>query len=278
MFFRISYNGDAMFSFFLDLSPVIQALIATIFTWAVTMLGASIVFFFREVKKSIMDALLGFSAGVMIAASFWSLLSPAIELADSMNMISWLVVFLGFFSGGLLLFLGDKLYDFIQRKNDKIKISEKVKRSFMLVFSITLHNFPEGLVIGVAFGSLAYSIEGSTLASALTLALGIGLQNFPEGSAVSLPLRRDGFSRKKAFFFGQLSGVVEPIAAVIGAILVLKIQSLLPFLLSFAAGAMIYVVVEELIPESQSNKKKDLMALFTLIGFSIMMILDVALG
>lgn len=278
MFFRISYNGDVMFSFFLDLSPVIQALIATIFTWAVTMLGASIVFFFREVKKSIMDALLGFSAGVMIAALFWSLLSPAIELADSMNMISWLVVFLGFFSGGLLLFLGDKLYDFIQRKNDKIKISEKVKRSFMLVFSITLHNFPEGLVIGVAFGSLAYSIEGSTLASALTLALGIGLQNFPEGSAVSLPLRRDGFSRKKAFFFGQLSGVVEPIAAVIGAILVLKIQSLLPFLLSFAAGAMIYVVVEELIPESQSNKKKDLMALFTLIGFSIMMILDVGLG
>ena len=278
MFFRISYNGDVMFSFFLDLSPVVQALIATIFTWAVTMLGASIVFFFREVKKSIMDALLGFSAGVMIAASFWSLLSPAIELADSMNMISWLVVFLGFFSGGLLLFLGDKLYDFIQRKNDKIKISEKVKRSFMLVFSITLHNFPEGLVIGVAFGSLAYSIEGSTLASALTLALGIGLQNFPEGSAVSLPLRRDGFSRKKAFFFGQLSGVVEPIAAVIGAILVLKIQSLLPFLLSFAAGAMIYVVVEELIPESQSNKKKDLMALFTLIGFSIMMILDVGLG
>ena len=278
MFFRISYNGDVMFSFFLDLSPVIQALIATVFTWAVTMLGASIVFFFREVKKSIMDALLGFSAGVMIAASFWSLLSPAIELADSMNMISWLVVFLGFFSGGLLLFLGDKLYDFIQRKNDKIKISEKVKRSFMLVFSITLHNFPEGLVIGVAFGSLAYSIEGSTLASALTLALGIGLQNFPEGSAVSLPLRRDGFSRKKAFFFGQLSGVVEPIAAVIGAILVLKIQSLLPFLLSFAAGAMIYVVVEELIPESQSNKKKDLMALFTLIGFSIMMILDVGLG
>ena len=147
-----------------------------------------------------------------------------------------------------------------------------------MFFSITLHNIPEGLVVGVAFGSLAYSLEGSTLASALTLALGIGLQNFPEGSAVSLPLRREGLSRKKAFFFGQLSGVVEPIAAIIGAILVLKIQVLLPFLLAFAAGAMIYVVVEELIPESQSNKKKDLMALFTLIGFSIMMILDVALG
>ena len=245
------------------------------------MLGASIVFFFREVKKGIMDALLGFSAGVMIAASFWSLLSPAIDMANSMEMISWLVVFLGFFSGGLLLFLGDKVYDFMRkkmRKKDSSSTSHRLKRCLMLVFSITLHNIPEGLVIGVAFGSLAYGLEGSTLASALTLALGIGLQNFPEGSAVSLPLRREGLSRKKAFFFGQLSGVVEPIAAIIGSILVLKIQVLLPFLLAFAAGAMIYVVVEELIPESQSNKKKDLMALFTLIGFSIMMILDVALG
>ena len=257
-----------------------QAFLATLFTWGVTMLGASIVFFFREVKKGIMDALLGFSAGVMIAASFWSLLSPAIDMANSMKMISWLVVFLGFFSGGLLLFLGDKLYDFMQKKMRKrvSTTSHRLKRCLMLVFSITLHNIPEGLVVGVAFGSLAYSLEGSTLASALTLALGIGLQNFPEGSAVSLPLRREGLSRKKAFFFGQLSGVVEPIAAIIGTILVLKIQVLLPFLLAFAAGAMIYVVVEELIPESQSNKKKDLMALFTLIGFSIMMILDVALG
>ena len=269
-----------MINFFQELSPVMQAFLATLFTWGVTMLGASIVFFFREVKKGIMDALLGFSAGVMIAASFWSLLSPAIDMANSMKMISWLVVFLGFFSGGLLLFLGDKLYDFMQKKMRKREFitSHRLKRCLMLVFSITLHNIPEGLVVGVAFGSLAYSLEGSTLASALTLALGIGLQNFPEGSAVSLPLRREGLSRKKAFFFGQLSGVVEPIAAIIGTILVLKIQVLLPFLLAFAAGAMIYVVVEELIPESQSNKKKDLMALFTLIGFSIMMILDVALG
>ena len=269
-----------MINFFQELSPVMQAFLATLFTWGVTMLGASIVFFFREVKKGIMDALLGFSAGVMIAASFWSLLSPAIDMANSMKMISWLVVFLGFFSGGLLLFLGDKLYDFMQKKMRKrvSTTSHRLKRCLMLVFSITLHNIPEGLVVGVAFGSLAYSLEGSTLASALTLALGIGLQNFPEGSAVSLPLRREGLSRKKAFFFGQLSGVVEPIAAIIGTILVLKIQVLLPFLLAFAAGAMIYVVVEELIPESQSNKKKDLMALFTLIGFSIMMILDVALG
>ena len=156
--------------------------------------------------------------------------------------------------------------------------NEKVKRCLMLIFSITLHNIPEGLVVGVAFGSLAYGIEGATLATAITLAIGIGLQNFPEGSAVSLPLRREGLSRKKAFFLGQLSGIVEPFAAVLGAVLVLKIQSLLPFLLAFAAGAMIYVVVEELIPESQSNKHKDLMSLFTLIGFSIMMILDVSLG
>lgn len=268
-----------MLNYFWELSPVIQALCATLFTWFVTLLGASVVFFFKEVKKGIMDALLGFSAGVMIAASFWSLLSPAIDMANSMKMTAWLVVFLGFFSGGLLLFLGDKFFDFMQTKFKKNSTSsQKLKRCFMLVFSITLHNIPEGLVVGVAFGSLAYSLEGSSIASALTLALGIGLQNFPEGSAVSLPLRREGLSRKKAFFIGQFSGVVEPIAAVIGAILVLKVQVLLPFLLAFAAGAMIYVVVEELIPESQSNKKKDLMALFTLIGFSIMMILDVALG
>ena len=255
----------------------IQALIAGLFTWSITMLGAAIVFLFKEVKKGIMDALLGFSAGVMIAASFWSLLSPAIEMANNLKMISWLVVFCGFFSGGVLLFLGDKVCDFCMKKRNT-QDSSKIKRCLMLIFSITLHNIPEGLVVGVAFGSLVYNISGSSLMSAMTLALGIGLQNFPEGSAVSLPLRREGFSRFKSFFFGQLSGFVEPIFAVIGALLVLKIQMLLPFLLSFAAGAMIYVVVEELIPESQTNSKKDLMALFTLIGFSIMMILDVALG
>lgn len=265
-----------MSDFLINLSPIWQSLIATLFTWGVTCLGASIVFFFKNVNKSIMDALLGFSAGVMIAASFWSLLSPAIEMADSLKMNSWLVVFLGFFSGGLLLYLGDKFYTIFTR-NKKIG-NDKFKRCLMLMFSITLHNIPEGLVVGVAFGSLAYAINGSNLAAAITLAVGIGLQNFPEGSAVSLPLRREGLSRKKAFLYGQLSGIVEPISAVIGAILVLKIKTILPFLLAFAAGAMIYVVVEELIPESQTNKKKDLMALFTLIGFSIMMILDVALG
>lgn len=241
------------------------------------MLGAAIVFFFKEVKKGIMDALLGFSAGVMIAASFWSLLSPSIELANTLNMTAWVVAVTGFLAGGLLLFIGDKIFNHLSSKNCDEGVG-KFKRCLMLIFSITLHNIPEGLVVGVAFGSLNYGIEGATLASALTLAIGIGIQNFPEGSAVSLPLRRDGMSRGKAFFIGQLSGMVEPISAVIGAMLVLKIQTILPFLLAFAAGAMVYVVVEELIPESQSNTRKDLMALFTLIGFSVMMILDVALG
>ena len=268
-----------MINVFINLNPVIQAFIATLFTWSVTALGAALVFFFKKVNKNVLDAMLGFAAGVMIAASFWSLLSPAIEMAENLNMIAWLVAFVGFFSGGVLLFLGDKLYSYLDKKyNTKKDTQNKMKRCMMLVFSITLHNIPEGMAVGVAFGSIAYGLNGATLAAACILALGIGLQNFPEGTAVSVPLRREGFSRKKAFLWGQLSGIVEPISGVIGALLVLRVRFLLPYLLAFAAGAMIYVVVQELIPESQSNKKKDLMALFTLIGFSIMMILDVALG
>lgn len=267
-----------MIEWFSNLDYYIQALIATIFTWLVTALGACIVFIFKKINKSVMDAMLGFAAGVMIAASFWSLLSPAIEMAEELNMQAWLVIFIGFIGGGLLLFSGDKLYDYFNKRENKKNTTKSMKRSLMLMFSITLHNIPEGLAVGVAFGSLAYGLEGATLGAACMLALGIGLQNFPEGTAVSVPLRREGFSRKKAFFYGQLSGIVEPISGIIGALLVIKIRFLLPYLLAFAAGAMIYVVVEELIPESQTNKKKDLMALFTLIGFSVMMILDVALG
>lgn len=268
-----------MYNYFVGLSPVWQALIAATFTWGVTALGAAVVFFFKDVKKSIMDVLLGFSGGVMIAASFWSLLSPAIEMANSLHMISWLVVVCGFLCGGMLLFGSDKLYNLISKKRKTSVVQgSKTKRTLMLIFSITLHNIPEGLVIGVAFGSIIYGIEGASLISAITLAIGIGLQNFPEGSAVSLPLRREGYSRTKSFFYGQLSGIVEPIAAVIGTLLVLKIQSLLPFLLSFAAGAMIYVVVCELIPESQTGKKKNLITMFTLLGFAVMMVLDVALS
>lgn len=263
-----------MIDFFINLSHPIQALIATIFTWGITALGASVVFFFKKINKSVMDAMLGFAAGVMIAASFWSLLSPSIEMANNLNLNACLIAFLGFFSGGLLLYILDKIYNKLDQKREK----NSIKRCAMLMFSITAHNIPEGLAVGVAFGSITYGLEGATLISACILALGIGLQNFPEGTAVSVPLRREGLSRKKAFFYGQLSGLVEPISGVIGALLVIKIRLLLPFLLAFAAGAMIYVVVEELIPESQTNQKKDLMALFTLIGFSVMMILDISLG
>jgi ZIP family zinc transporter len=268
-----------MINFFSNLDHTIQALIATIFTWSITAIGASVVFIFKNIRKSIMDAMLGFAAGVMIAASFWSLLNPAIEMAENLKMTSWLIAFIGFLSGGVLLYIGDKIFYIFSKKSNKTnKEKASFKRCAMLIFSITLHNIPEGLAVGVAFGSLKYGLNGVTLGATCLLALGIGLQNFPEGTAVSVPLRREGMSRKKSFFIGQLSGIVEPISGVIGAILVLKVQNMLPFLLSFAAGAMIYVVVQELIPESQTNKRKDLMALFTLIGFSIMMILDVALG
>ncbi len=264
-----------MVDWYINLAYPIQALIATLFTWGITALGASAVFLFKKVNKTTLDAMLGLSAGVMIAATFWSLLSPAIDMAEELKLNSWLIVSLGFLSGGLLLYVGDKIFDKITRKRTN---SHSIKRSLMLIFSITLHNIPEGMAIGVAFGSVAYNLEGATLMAAVMLAVGIGIQNFPEGSAVSLPLRREGMSPKWAFLWGNLSGIVEPISAVIGAILVIKIKILLPILLAFAGGAMIYVVVQELIPESQTNKKKDLMALFTILGFMIMMIFDVALG
>ena len=266
-----------MINWFTNFSYPIQALIATIFTWSITSIGSMVVFLFKKINKNIMDAMLGFAAGVMIAASFFSLLSPAITMAEALKLIPWLVAAIGILLGGVLLFVGDKVFDILEKKKNLTK-SSSFKRCLMLIVSITLHNIPEGLAVGVAFGSLYYGIDGATLSSAYMLALGIGLQNFPEGMAVSLPLRREGLSRKKAFFYGQLSGIVEPISGVIGAILVIKVRFLLPYLLAFAAGAMIYVVVEELIPESQTNKRKDLMAFFTLIGFAIMMIMDIALG
>lgn len=264
-----------MINWYLNLAYPVQALIATLFTWAITSLGASVVFLFKKMNKTTMDAMLGLSAGVMLAATFWSLLSPALEMAENLELTPWLIVSLGVLSGGLLLYTGDKIFAKLTKKKSN---SNSIKRSLMLIFSITLHNIPEGMAIGVAFGSVFYNLDGATLTSAVMLAIGIGIQNFPEGSAVSLPLRREGMKRSKAFLFGVLSGIVEPISAVIGAILVIKIKILLPILLAFAGGAMIYVVVQELIPESQTNKKKDLMALFTIFGFLIMMIFDVALG
>ena len=259
-----------MIGWFINLNFIYQALLATLFTYFLTALGASIVFFFKNISKNIMDAMLGFAAGVMTAASFFSLLSPAIEHCEELNLTPWIIISIGFISGGLLLFLSDKIFNKL--------LSKKNKRILMLISSITIHNIPEGLAVGIAFGSVYYGLTGATTLSALMLAIGIGLQNFPEGSAVSIPLRRDGMPRGKAFFYGQLSAIVEPIAGVLGPILVQKVRTLLPFFLSFASGAMIYVVVSELIPESQSNEKKEVMAIFTIIGFSIMMILDVALG
>lgn len=259
-----------MFNFFMDLNYVYQALFATLFTFFLTVLGSSVIFFFKNISKNIMDAMLGFAAGVMVAASYFSLLAPAIDTSFELDMIPYVVIFFGFFTGGLFLFICDKLFNKI--------LDQKNKRILMLISSITLHNIPEGLAVGIAFGSVFYGISGATLISAIMLAIGIGIQNFPEGSAVSIPLMRDGMPKWKAFIYGGLSAVVEPIFGVLGAILVLKVRILLPFFLSFAAGAMIYVVVSELIPESQSNEKKELMAIFTIIGFSVMMVLDVALG
>ena len=257
----------------LSLNPVIQALIAGFFTYSITLLGASIVLFMKKINKSFMDSSLSLSAGIMIAASFFSLLLPSINMSKELKLIPWLIVSIGFISGGLFLYFGNKIYERKMNKTDN-----SLKRCIMIILSITLHNIPEGMAVGVAFGSVIYNIPGASILSAWIIALGIGIQNFPEGSAISLPLRREGFSRKKAFFFGQLSGIVEPIAAVLGAVLVMKIRILLPILLSFAGGAMIYVVTEELIPESQKNNKKELMTIFTIIGFTIMMILDIALG
>lgn len=253
-----------------NISPILLAFIATTITWIITSLGASVVYFFKKINKNILDAMLSLSAGVMIAASFFSLIAPSIEMAKALGMNKIIITSVGFICGGLLLVLLDKIFS--------KKISNTNKRCLMLVLSITLHNIPEGLAIGVAFGSIIYHLDGATIASAIALAIGIGIQNFPEGIAVSMPLRREGLSRSKSFFYGQLSGLVEPIAGVLGALLVLKVRIVLPFFLAFAAGAMIYVVASELIPECETNKNKTLITMFSLIGFTIMMILDVLLA
>ena len=256
-----------------NLSPILLAFLATIFTWLVTLLGASLVFFFRKVNKNILDCMLSIASGVMIAASFWSLIVPSIEMANNLSMNKVFIPSVGFLCGGLIILIMDKIFT----KRNKTLSSSK-KRCFMLISSITLHNIPEGLAVGVAFGSIIYNLDGATLSSAIGLALGIGIQNFPEGASVSIPLRREGMSLFKAFFYGQLSGFVEVISGLLGALLVLKIRLILPFFLSFAAGAMIYVVSNELIPECQTNKNKGLISMFILIGFVIMMTLDVLLG
>ncbi len=269
------------FDRFLNYNPVLLALCATMFTWAVTALGASMVFFFKTINRKILNSMLGFAAGVMIAASFWSLLKPSIELAESNGDTPWVPALVGFVLGGLFLFLTDKLLPHLHMSlsTDKAEgIKTTWQRSVLLIMAITLHNIPEGLAVGVAFGALSSNPDTGALAGAVALAIGIGLQNFPEGAAVSIPLRREGFTRLRAFNYGQLSGVVEPIAGVLGAYLVTHIMPLLPYALSFAAGAMIFVVVEELIPESQTGNETDLSTVGAMLGFATMMVLDVALG
>ncbi|MDP2115332.1 MAG: ZIP family metal transporter [Bacteroidota bacterium] len=267
--------------FLLDYNPVLLALFATLFTWGFTALGSSLVFFFKSINQKVLNSMLGFAAGVMIAASFWSLLKPAIEMAEVNGSIPWVPAVVGFLCGGAFLLLIDKILPHLHMglSTDKAEgIKTSWQRSVLLVLAITLHNIPEGLAIGVAFGALANNPDAGMLAGAVALAIGIGLQNFPEGAAVSIPLRREGFSRLKAFNYGQLSGIVEPISGVIGAYLVLSITPLLPYALSFAAGAMIFVVVEELIPESQSGNETDFSTIGAMLGFATMMMLDVSLG
>lgn len=260
-------------------SPVTQALFGTLFTWGVTALGAAMVFFFKKIDKRLFDGMLGFAAGVMIAASFWSLLAPGIDMAEEMGVIPWIPAAVGFLGGGAFLWIVDKSIPHIHPGMSEAEgPSSKLQRSILLVLAITLHNIPEGLAVGVAFGAVASGIPSASLAGAVALAIGIGLQNFPEGAAVSIPLRREGLSRTKSFLYGQASGVVEPIAAVLGALLVTTMRPILPYALCFAAGAMIYVVVEELIPEAQTNKDSDIATIGCMVGFTVMMILDVALG
>jgi len=271
-----------MWQWFYDLNPVGQAFCATLFTWFLTALGAGLVFFFRAINRKLLDAMLGFAAGVMIAASYWSLLAPAIEMAEEFGGFpSWVPATIGFLAGGIFLWVIDKLLPhlhigFPEEEAEGIKTSWQ--RSVLLVLAITLHNIPEGLAVGVAFGALAADLPTATLAGAVALALGIGIQNFPEGAVVSVALRREGFSRLKGFCYGQLSGAVEPAAGVIGAAAVILMRPILPYALAFAAGAMIYVVVEELIPESQLGKNTDAATMGTMCGFAVMMTLDVAFG
>ena len=262
---------------FETLNPVTQALLATTFTWGVTALGALVVCLFKEVNSKILNTILGFSAGVMIAAAFWSLLEPSIDLSQELGYIAWALPAIGFITGGLFVLISDKFLDKMLKNRKSIGGKGSLKRSILLIAAITIHNIPEGMAVGVAFGGIASGVPGMTLIGAVMLALGIGIQNFPEGAAVSLPLRTEGYSRFKSFMIGQASALVEPVSAVIGAILVMYIRSMLPFLLAFAAGAMIIVVARELLPESIIGNKN--LSTFGLIfGFVLMMVLDVALG
>ena len=281
---RSQKHGLRNVAWFQAQSPVVQALLAGLFTWSITAAGAALVFASRKMSQVLLDTMLGFAAGEMMAASFWSLLLPSIEMAAAQNRPPWLPATIGFALGGTFLRLADEylphLHPGLPRQAAE-GTTTSWERATLLVLAITLHNIPEGLAVGVAFGVAGANFgagTGATLTGAIALALGIGLQNFPEGIAVAMPLRAEGTSRLRSFLYGQLSAVVEPVAAVTGAVAVLIFQPLLPYALAFAAGAMVYVVVEELIPESHFHGHQDHATLGTLVGFAVMMILDVALG
>jgi ZIP family zinc transporter len=268
---------------FLDQSPILQAVLATTFTWLLTAAGASLVFFFKSMNRQLFDGMLGFTGGVMIAASYWSLLAPAIEITPESNpgVPIWFPAAAGFLGGALFLFGLDKVMPHLHinfPEAEKEGVDTNLSRTMLLVLAITLHNIPEGLAVGVAFGAVAHGMDGATIGAAIALALGIGLQNFPEGIAVSMPMRRMGVSRFKSWWYGQLSAIVEPVAGLVGAAAVIYAFPILPYALSFAAGAMIYVVIEEVIPETQLDKYADTSTLGFIGGFIVMMILDVALG
>ncbi|MEW6470089.1 MAG: ZIP family metal transporter [Bacteroidota bacterium] len=272
---------EPIYDFFRNTNPVLGALIATTFTWLLTALGASLVFLFKEMKRKTLDTMLGFTGGVMVAASFWSLLAPAIEKSESYGSLQFLPAAIGFLAGALFLFFLDKYIPHLHinfKKSESEGIKTDWHRTTLLVLAITMHNIPEGLAVGVAFGAITTGASDATIASAIALAIGIGIQNFPEGTAVAVPLRRDGVSRLKSFWWGQLSAIVEPVAGVIGAMAVIYADPVLPYALAFAAGAMIYVVVEEVIPETQRDKYTDFATLGFIGGFIVMMTLDVGLG
>ena len=281
MFLNLEHM-NTLIEFFKHIHPVWAALIATVFTWLVTAAGAALVFLFKTMHRGVLDAMLGFTGGVMVAASFWSLLNPSIEMSEKLYpSMPWMPAAVGFLTGALFLYILDKKMPHLHlnfNEDETEGVKTQLHKTTLLVLAITLHNIPEGLAVGVLFGAAANGLGGATIGGAVALAIGIAIQNFPEGIAVAMPLRRAGASRFKSFWYGQLSAIVEPIAGVVGALAVIYIQPILPFALAFAAGAMIFVVVEEVIPETQRDKYTDLAVLGFIGGFVVMMILDVALG
>ena len=270
---------QSLVDYFESIDPILAALYATLFTWFITAFGASFVFFFKTMNRAVLDGMLGFTGGVMVAASYWSLLAPAIEMSEGEGFQKVIPAAVGFMLGALFLFGLDKVLPHLHINFQETEgVKSPWQRTTLLVLAITLHNIPEGLAVGVLFGGVAAGIPEASIAGALTLAIGIGIQNFPEGIAVSMPLRRMGMSRRKSFMYGQSSALVEPIAGVIGAVAVTFFTPILPYALAFAAGAMIFVVVEEVIPETQQDKNTDIATLGFIGGFVVMMTLDVALG